>query len=141
MYIGAVLDVVEVLLLKQTLLAYLDPKPLGFIFETKSGMMLPHHMTINMGKFDDSLNDPSILGQEVRLEISKFLYNENICCAAVDSALLSDKTPVHSSNKNKHITMCLRPPTKPVESNKLFEKSSVLHVDPFVIYATVQEIE
>ena len=41
MYIGAVLNLEESLLLKETLLTRIDPKPLGFVFETKSGMMLP----------------------------------------------------------------------------------------------------
>lgn len=114
----------------------------AFVFETKSGEILPHHMTINMGSFDSSLNDPDCLGKGVTLWVTRFRYNDKVCCAEVVSADIEGK-PIRTMNdqkSGKHITMCLRPPGKPVDSNELFKDgASIIEIDELRLDAVIQE--
>ncbi len=142
MYTAAILTNSSSKLLHSKLLEKIDPDPLGFVFETKFGQRLPHHMTINLGFFDTSLNRPEVFGSSVKLWITKFLYDEKICCAVVDKAKTLSKVPLICANGNPHITVCLRPPTKPVESNKLFTNAaSVINIEEIILDAFVDELE
>lgn len=140
MYTAAVLTEESVQLLHSKLLEKIEPEPLGFIFETKAGQKLPHHMTISMG--DSVLNSPKIFDESIQIYVHKFLYNENVCCAVVDRAETETGYLVNCSNENPHITMCLRPPTRPVESNNLFTgRSSSITIEEIILTAYVEEIK
>ena len=94
----------------------------GFEFQTPAGESLPHHVTLNLGSFNASLNDPELLGKTARILVDKIWYNEDIgACAAEALKLQSDLQKINCANKIPHITICLKPPAKPVSSNQLFE--------------------
>ena len=65
MYTAAVLTEESATQLKQAVLDRISQSLEGFEFQTLAGVPLPHHMTINLGSFDEELNDPSILGTTV----------------------------------------------------------------------------
>lgn len=142
MYTAAILADSSSKLLHSKFIEKIDPDPLGFIFETKFGQRLPHHMTINLGPFNDSINSPEVFGSSARLWVDHFLYNENICCAVVKKAETLSGIPIFCANKNPHITVCLRPPTRPVESNKLFTNaSSTINIEKIILDAFIDELE
>lgn len=92
-------------------------------FKTAQGQPLPHHMTINMGEFDNNLNDPSILGREVLLTIDEIWSNEKlgVCAAPVIEAITDDGIKVFTMNSVPHVTCCIKPGSKPKFSNQMFE--------------------
>jgi hypothetical protein len=117
---------------------------LGFEYKTPSGQSLPHHMTINLELFDPDLNPPELLGQEAELHVDTIWMSEEIgVCAAEVSIAKSGTTEVRSSNKRKHITICLKPPAKPFHSNKMLEgdKKGLILIEPLVLKAIIQEVE
>lgn len=114
----------------------------GYVFQTVQGESLPHHMTINLGNFDERLNNKEILGATATLWVSHFLYNDKACAAVVDRAEVNG-VPINTINdrtSGKHITMCLLPPARPVDSNTLFAGgSSIIEIEETSLDAVVQE--
>lgn len=142
MYTAAVLTPQSSDLLQSKFEEKINPKLLGFIFETKYGQKLPHHVTINLGTFDESLNALDILRSPIKIWTHKFLYNENICCAVVDKIETKSGVSINCRNEFPHITTCLRPPTRPFESNELFTNAaSAINIDELVLDAFIEEIE
>lgn len=140
MYTAAVLTLESIEILKN-LASRLGLE--DFVYQTPQGDALPHHMTINLGKFDESLNDPLLLGQEVEITIDSIWHCKTIgACAAKVSKTNCCGSEIKSSNTNKHITICLKPPAKPVHSNKLFSEGSKVFIinEPLVLKAILQEI-
>lgn len=129
MYVAAVLYPEAAQVLKRLVLVVLkdsicvDLISSGWLFETPTGGELPHHMTINMGPLDETLNPPSILDQEVSLRVSHIYYDPILgaCAVAVNSAWRAgDAGLVQSKNDQPHITVALKPGVKPKVSNDLF---------------------
>jgi hypothetical protein len=102
----------------------------GFEFSTPAGSKLPHHMTINLGQFDENLNNPDILGKNCILSIQELLICDKIgVCAAKVLTAKFGTIDICSTNIHKHITICLKPPNKPVRSNELFTTEGVRKVE------------
>lgn len=134
MYIAAILDDVSVQKIKNTLKAdwFLDRKMTfdqefpDFLYQTEAGMPLPHHMTVNLGSLDKSLNDPRIIGKPVRL-ICKNVYVNNwmgVCAIVVDNAYVEIEigqpwVDLKTSNVIPHITVCIKKGVKPKTSNDM----------------------
>lgn len=78
---------------------------------------LPHHMTINMGEFDESLNPIYHVGKPVDMYIDGFAYDNDLGVAAA-RVFMTDPNIV-TINKQPHITMALQKQGKPFFSNQL----------------------
>ena len=127
MYTAAILTEESAALLKQSVLEKIGTSLDGFHFQTLAGVPLPHHMTINLGSFDEHLNDPSILNNSVKLFARGFLWSEEIGACA---ALVTSDPQIRSSNEFTHITVCIRPPAKPADSNRRPRNSKAFIFDP-----------
>lgn len=121
MYTAAVLSEISANLLKWIVRASTTLEKDGFRFCTANGV-LPHHMTINLGELDASLNSPTILDQDVTLSFQEiyFDYTLGVCAAKIIEAKLQDGYPIYSNNDVPHVTACMKPDSKPKFSNKLF---------------------
>lgn len=98
--------------------------PSEFIF-SDGVHQLSHHMTINLGRFDEHLNSRDVLEKPAVIRCSELVYNVDlgVCALSVDVAyVLEDETPIHSMNLCPHITVALIPPAKPKTSNILLGK-------------------
>lgn len=143
-YIAAVLDQKS-----QSLLTSLavESVPSEFVFKTKAGMLLPHHMTINLGDLDTKLNPSEILGQKVFLEISKIVYNLDlgVCASPVINARLINGNEINSSNLIPHITIGLLSHGKPKDSNMMLEKdenNQVIKLEfPIILESIVSKVD
>lgn len=101
----------------------------GFKLQTVNGDPLIHHVTVNMGNFDSILNDKSLLGKEIVMEITTFAHDEKVAAFGVKTELSGNGgskfgTPsVYSTNAIPHITVAINPTKggKPFLSNKLTE--------------------
>jgi len=152
-YTAAVLDKNSQLVLKEVLAENLDFESNGYVFRSKTGD-LPHHMTINLGQFDSKLNPPEFRGCQSILRVSRFLYDDDVCCAEVDTAVaidinseglidsVCDIYTINDERSRPHITMCLRPPARPVQSNLLFAQESnpaIIELEePIVLVASIR---
>lgn len=119
MYIAAVLEIGCQAKLRDAFLSKISLENYEFI--SASGP-LPHHMTINMGEFDETLNPISILEEQVEMMVQGFYFDHllNVCAAKVTSAkLVSSAEKVNIKNAQPHITLAIRPPGKPFNSNKI----------------------
>jgi len=125
----------------------------GFRFQTSQAELLPHHMTLNLGAFDDSLNDPSVLGgfAEIHVDRLRFNYTLGVCAAPVlrarvesidgDGKWLDLKT----INDFPHITTCLKPGVSAKTSNEMLslprqQNEEVVFDQTYVLEAWVQEV-
>lgn len=125
-----------------------------FVFKTRP---LPHHMTICLGRIEDSsLHDRSILGCEALLKIDTLIHNRDleVCATPVyDSTAMwttgngkYENILLKSANTVPHITVCIRPGFKPFFSIQMLEKLNsnnvVLHLDQsYTLQATITEID
>lgn len=146
MYTAAVLKPTSAALLKWILRATINLETQGFCLKTQAGEPLPHHMTINMGSLDQSLNPPALLGANVLLCIDGLVYDTElgVCAAPVVFAKWSTAghdREIQTCNVYPHITVCLKPPNKPVLSNTLLKKGGKVHVldEMYKLEAVVQE--
>lgn len=145
MYTAIVLDEKSVGILKN-ISRQLDLE--GFVYETPQGEPLPHHMTINLGPLDKSLNNPKILGKKAKLVVDGLWFSREIraCAARVIYAHCGDDE-IQSFNEQSHVTICLLPPAKPVQSNDLFDSDLCILDDPHfidhpvVLQGEVREVE
>lgn len=102
----------------------------NFLFQTEQGVLLPHHMTINLGDFDEKLNNPEILGCDAELFIDKIVFDPElgICAATVAQATAilpsGDQIKIQSANKCPHITIALKKGVKPKFSNQMLEQGT-----------------
>jgi len=127
MYTAAVLTPTSAQLLRWIVIGTLDLESHSFLFETSRRQKLPHHATINMGRFDEGLNHRELLGSKVAMKIDKIVYNEElgVCAAIVQSAETRDEdestVTLSFSNPHPHITICLQEHGKPVFSNEMLD--------------------
>jgi hypothetical protein len=148
MYTAAVLSPTSAQLLKWIMRGTIALEGEGFVTETAQGHPLPHHMTINMGNLDSSLNPKAILGEPVILEIDRLVYNYTlgVCAAKVTRAAHSYKSwKIKSANIVPHITVCIKPGSKPMFSNQMLETPSPHNVEveldqPYELDAVVMEV-
>ena len=143
MYTAAVLNDISVKILKEAAERTLDLA--GFEFCTTAGNPLPHHMTINIGPFNTTINDPNLLGEDCVISIREFLICEKIgVCAANVLLAKFGMTNINSTNLHRHITVCLKPPAKPAHSNDLFITEGVRRVEighTIHLEARVEEVQ
>lgn len=138
MYSAAVLTRNSAELLKWMIRATLKLEESGFKFETPRGDSLPHHMTINLGKFDSNLNPSLSLGARALLKVNHCKYSQKlgVCAIPVNEAFaLGEVDPeealenvnwhiVHTINAVPHITLCLKEGVAPKLSNELLASNS-----------------
>lgn len=150
MYTAAVLMPMSAQLLKWMTKAIFKPEKDCFVFQTEQKQALPHHMTINLGKFATNLNDPICLGSraELRVDCLYIDYSLGVCAAKVHLAQLASGKEIKTENKVPHITICLVPGVKPMTSNIMLEKlgdpdcETVAHPldQTYVLDAIIQEV-
>lgn len=154
MYTAAVLTPLSAQLLRWIMKGTEDLEKSGFLLETPQGDFIPHHMTINLGRFDETLNPKSILGNQAIVKVDKLVYNDvmGVCAANVQEALgfqFLDSSPVvniQCVNEYPHVTVCLKPGSKPVESNDLLSRPSPHTIEialdqVYELQAVVQEVK
>lgn len=140
MYTAVVLSPSSAALLQGIVRGKTNLEELGFVFMTDR-MALPHHMTINMGRLNPSLNDPDILGQRAMLSGSLIAYDvaSGVCAAKISSAKIGERE-LHTANAQAHVTVCLRPHVRPKESNTLFASNTYESVtQDFALEGIVQQ--
>jgi hypothetical protein len=148
-YSGVVLDEQSVQALKQA--AETVGVPEGFVFNTKAGEPLPHHMTIvpfspvvhPKGKHDFSADYP--VGGEITLEVLSIGYNDKAM-----AAMVKPPAPISKKVKFPHVTIAIPEGGKPFNSNKIPKenfKGPILVKDkktgeeiPLLIKGVVQEV-
>jgi hypothetical protein len=124
MYTAAVLTDVSANLLKWMVRALTKLEEEGFVFQTEQGNPLPHHMTINLGAFDHALNDVmTTKGCPIKLTVEEIVYNHviGVCAAPVVRAEGIGEDDIKTANAVPHITLCIKPGSKPMLSNKMLE--------------------
>ena len=144
MFTAAVLGRISVALVTWILRGTIDLESKGFYLETPGGDPIPHHMTINLGSLNQSLNPPTILGQTVFLHINQLVYDTDlgVCAAPVFLAEWQGRE-ICTIHAHPHITVCLKPGVKPVLSNKLLEQGGQIYWldESYCLNATVQECD
>lgn len=153
MYTAAVLDGFSQRFLEEVLGEHCNFREKGYVFKTNVGVDLPHHMTINLGSFDSDLNPRQFLNASAILRVERFLYDDDICAAEVATAVaidfrdgevreVCDIYTINDERSRPHITMCLRPPARPVQSNHLFAQDSTPVIieleEPIVLVASIR---
>ena len=137
-YSGVVLDDQSVQALKQA--ADTAGVPEGFVFNTKAGAPLPHHMTIvpfspivhPKGKHDFSADYPG--GGEIELRVVAIGSSEKAMAAKVEPP-----APISKKVKFPHVTIAIPEGGKPFNSNKI-PQENFQPIDPFTIRGVVQEV-
>lgn len=137
-YSGVVLDEPSVQALKQA--AEQMGVPEGFVFNTKAGAPLPHHMTIvpfspivhPKGKHDLSADYP--VGGEIQLKVVSIGMSDKAMAAMVEPP-----APIHKKVKFPHVTIAIPEGGKPFNSNKIPPENFQL-VEPFMIKGVVEEV-
>ena len=137
-YSGVILDDESVALLKQK--AQEAGVPDGFVFNTKAGAPLPHHMTIvpfspivhPKGKHDFSADYP--VGGQIELQVIAIGSNDKAMAAMVEPP-----APISKKVKFPHVTIAIPEGGKPFNSNKI-PQENFQQVEPFTIRGTVQEV-
>ena len=137
-YSGVVLDEQSVQALKQA--AEKVGLPEGFVYNTKAGEPLPHHMTIvpfspivhPKGKHDLSADYP--VGGEVQLKVVSIGMSDKAMAAMVEPP-----APISKKVKFPHVTIAIPEGGKPFNSNKI-PQENFQPVEPFMIKGVVQEV-
>lgn len=117
----------------------------GFGCVTPGGDLLPHHMTLNMGRFDVRLNDLVLLGMEVEMLVDAIFYSDDVgaCAARVLCARTLCGVELRSVNKFMHITLGLKSGVKPFRSNDLFRGVGLVNcvelLEPLLLRGVVEE--
>jgi hypothetical protein len=150
MYTAAVLTGTSRTILQWLLKKTFDYTVLGYLLETPRGDPLPHHMTINLGFLDETLNPKTLLGKTCKLEVDGIYRDDSIGVCAAHVSKATDESSIiiqtlHDckGKSQKHITLCLKPQVKPVSSNELFqsEKVTVYAIEPFILEGIIQEVQ
>lgn len=137
-YSGVVLDEQSVDLLKQK--AEEMGVPDGFVFNTKAGEPLPHHMTIvafspivdPKGKHDFSKD--YVVGSTVNLKVVAIGSSQDAMAALVEPS-----APISPKVSFPHITIAIPEGGKPFNSNKI-PKENFKQIEPFMVSGTVEEV-
>ena len=135
---GVVLDEQSVDLLKQKVEEIGVPD--GFVFNTKAGEPLPHHMTIvpfapivdPKGKHDFSKD--YAVGSTVNLKVVAIGSSQDAM-----AALVEPPAPISPKVSFPHITIAIPEGGKPFNSNKI-PKENFKQIEPFMVSGTVEEV-
>jgi len=111
----------------------------GFESEV-NGVQLPHHMTINLGEFDERLNDPDILGMYAILRAEALWWDHKVCCVEITEAhathiendSIIDLIPINTLNDDEycaHVTMGVKNGGRPRDSKYLFTSKNSCDAD------------
>ena len=137
MYTAAVLERNSQLLLQYATRKAIDWVDFdsAMLMATPRGDELPHHMTINLGKFDENLNSKDLLHKNCKLYVQNLTINEKmgVVAAKVRKAATDEHENVETFNVVPHITIALRKGVPPKKSNDMLESSSE---DNRVVYLT-----
>lgn len=122
------------------------PSERGFKFQTDRGDPLPHHFTLNMGYLDREINDVAVLDSPAEFVIDALCICEELgaCAGRVVRAVARPderEFDLRSTNAHPHVTMCLKPGSRPVNSNRLpwaCEENLLILKEPVVVRGTVR---
>jgi hypothetical protein len=118
----------QVEMLKQKALEKIPELKEGYIFKTKAGEELPHHMTINMGPLKMAGYK---VGDEIELKVISFGVSKDAVAAEV-------KPPFPIDTKSRpHITIAIAVGGTPFNSNKIQDWREC---EPITIKGVVQEV-
>ena len=132
-YSAVVLIKDDVKRLKEKTLEKIGKLPEGFVFQTKKGDSLPHHMTITMGPLKGSfLSDYPVDGKPVTLTVTHIGFDDKAIAAKVDP-------PGPTNTKFPHITIAIPIGGQPANSNKI-PQENFEEIDSFDIQGIVEEI-
>lgn len=100
-----------------------------FQLQTTNGDPLIHHVTLNMGGLDVVMNDKSLLGKEITMEVVSFASDYRVAAFGIKidasgyGGSKFGKPSVYSTNQIPHITIAINPKEggKPFHSNDLQE--------------------
>ena len=109
-----------------------DFVPEGFVYNTKAGEPLPHHMTIKMGPLKDKYSEHYTVGDEVSLTVTHIGVSADAVAAKVVA-------PGPVKNKIPHITIAIPPGGKPSMSNKI-PSEAFQEIDPINVTGIVEEV-
>lgn len=100
-----------------------------FQLHTAKNDPLIHHVTLNMGGLDVVMNEKSLLGKEITMEVVSFASDYRVAAFGVKADTIEasgskfGKPSVYSTNNIPHITIAINPKEggKPFHSNELKE--------------------
>ena len=126
-YTAVVLEKTSIQLLTYAMKAVTNLVQKGFILKAHD-YRLPHHMTINMGEFDLTLNHEGVLASDyAELQIDEIFWSESVGVAAfrVASKISYSDMPskivtLNDKDSRAHITAAIKHGVKPFRSNDLF---------------------
>ena len=129
MYSAIVLDQDSVEQLKQSL-GRLSEHLGDFLFETKQGQPLPHHMTLSLGPLNKDCNGLSG-GEQAVIWVSEIWLNSKIgaCAAKVIKSETVEGKEVKSINDHPHVTCCIKDFAKPFHSNQIFDDDDSVWIE------------
>ncbi len=87
--------------------ARLDLKTLTLAFVPEGWQSFCHHVTLNMGQMDTSLNDAELLGADCIIEVDAIGMTDKAIAVRVASMKTLEGTVVKSKNKTPHITIAV----------------------------------
>jgi len=97
---------------------------LGFQMKNAQGDDLLHHVTVNLGNFDMTLNDPELIGKEITFKLISLGEDEKVVALGVECEVFKERAifgnpKVLSFNTKPHVTAMINPSKggKPVMSN------------------------
>ena len=132
-YSGVVLDGESVQKLKEAAGEFGVPE--GFVFETKAGEPLPHHMTITLGPLGDfSTNYP--VGEPITLKATHIGADERAMAVKVEPP-----APISEKIAFPHITLAIPEGGKPFFSNKIPEENFKELPEKIEIKGKVEEVK
>ena len=89
-----------------------------------------HHVTVNMGPWDEELNPKELMGGRVSFSVETLMYAKEhgvIAYKLRGKPINYDKNiRINIKNKHPHITMFHLPDVKPVKSNHLLDQAARL---------------
>lgn len=136
-YSAVVLDDESVQKLKDAAIDFGVPE--GFVFKTKAGEPLPHHMTITLGPLGDfSTNYP--VGEPITLKATHIGKNER----ADEGAMAVKVEPPAAISKKiafPHITLAIPEGGKPFFSNKIPEENFKELSEKIELKGKVEEVK
>ncbi len=99
-----------------------------------------HHMTINMGPFNPKLNNPELLGQQLRMQVTHIGVDTLVCAVRVTCGIRTVNDT--EGEAGKHITLAVNKVDggKPFFSNKISAANWTPTQTPLVLVGTVQEV-
>lgn len=153
MYTGLIIDAQSKQLLTWAFKALIpDWENRGYLFRTQHNHPLPHHMTINMGKFDNTLNNKSILGSEGECLATELVIGTDAVAFKVEAALaycpdeddLVEIVTMNDKKSHAHITAAIVAGAKPFQANYLFDGTFTpikthKFEEPLRVYGYIQE--